>query len=291
MGSDDPSNVTYPYGSIAIDPTAQEITGHNPERQDFIIGPNPASNFAGYFVARFDQPFASYGVIQNGTNTVNATTGEGTVLSGYATFPESTQEVTVRVGVSFISVDQARRNLDKEIPDGTSLEQTAYNTRKAWADKLDLIEVEGASKANLTTFYTGFYHSLQYPYEQDEDGQYYSGYDDTVHQGASYTGYSIWVCSSVPVSSAPLSLHRIHSAPNGHGKSFSSLNVSQTWLPVCSKTTKKEVGCLCGRTSSVSSCQNGICWHGPKKAHRNEHHGRHACRCTRRRSCSERFRR
>lgn len=33
----------------------------------------------------------------------------------------------------------------------------------------------------------------QYPYEQDEDGQYYSGYDDTVHEGDSYTGYSNWV--------------------------------------------------------------------------------------------------
>ena len=34
---------------------------------------------------------------------------------------------------------------------------------------------------------------LQYPYEQSEDGQYYSGYDDAVHEGESYTGYSIWV--------------------------------------------------------------------------------------------------
>lgn len=33
---------------------------------------------------------------------------------------------------------------------------------------------------------------LQYPYEQDEGGKYYSGYDNTVHEGVSYTGYSIW---------------------------------------------------------------------------------------------------
>lgn len=160
MGSDDPSNVTYPYGSVTIDPDTREISGHNPERQDFIIGPNAAPSFAGYFVARFDQPFTSYGIIQNGSNTVNANTGEGALLSAYARFAEDAQEVVVRVGVSFISVNQARRNLEKEVPDGNPLEQTAYETRKAWK-VLDLIEVEGATDENLTTFYTGFYHSLQ----------------------------------------------------------------------------------------------------------------------------------
>lgn len=33
----------------------------------------------------------------------------------------------------------------------------------------------------------------QYPYEQHEGGRYYSGYDDIIHDGESYTGYSIWV--------------------------------------------------------------------------------------------------
>ena len=35
--------------------------------------------------------------------------------------------------------------------------------------------------------------AIQYPYEQDEDGRYYSGYDNSVHEGVSYDGYSIWV--------------------------------------------------------------------------------------------------
>lgn len=230
MGSDNTSNVTYPLGSVLIDPASCEISGHNPERQDFIIGPNPAPSFAGYFVARFDQPFASYGIIQNATSTVNATAGAGALLSGYARFANNTSEVTVRIGVSFISIDQARKNLDKEIPDGTPLEQTAYGTRKAWADKLDLIKVEGATDANLTTFYTGFYHSLQYPYEQDEDGRYYSGYDDAVHQGVSYTGYSIWVSMSCfPTTDDTQKYHRILSAPSGRGRFCLLRNAFPAW--------------------------------------------------------------
>ena len=95
-------------------------------------------------------------------------------------FAKNVTQVDVRVGVSFISVDQARANLDKEIPDGTSLEETAFNTRKAWAEKLDRIQIEGATDDKKTVFYTGFFHTLQYPYEVDEDGRYYSGYDDQV---------------------------------------------------------------------------------------------------------------
>ncbi|TFK83330.1 glycoside hydrolase family 92 protein [Polyporus arcularius HHB13444] len=192
MGSDDPTNVTHPLGEITIDPLHREISGRNPERQDFIIGPSPAPSFAGYFVARFDVPFASYGTAQNGTISENATSGQGALLSGFARFPTGIHQVNVRVGVSFISVEQARKNLDTEIPDGTSLEKTAEKTRAAWAEKLDRIKVEGATQEENEIFYTAVFHTLQYPYEQSEDGKYYSGYDDTVHEGDSYTGYSIW---------------------------------------------------------------------------------------------------
>lgn len=165
MGSDDPTNVTLPRGTIKINTTSQEVTGSNPERQDFIIGPNEASSFSGYVVARFDTAFSSVGVAHNTSSSAKegegSTEGDGSLLSGYVQFPNDTTEVTVRIGVSFISIEQARANLDAEIPDGQSFEETAYNTRKAWKDKLELIKIEGATKENLTTFYSSFYHTLQ----------------------------------------------------------------------------------------------------------------------------------
>jgi putative alpha-1,2-mannosidase len=83
------------------------------------------------------------------------------MLSGWATFASGTSSVEVRVGVSFISVEQARWNLDNEIPDGTTLEQTAKATRSAWAEKLDRIQVRGASDDDPATFYTAVFHTLQ----------------------------------------------------------------------------------------------------------------------------------
>ncbi|KAM5537830.1 hypothetical protein V8D89_008598 [Ganoderma adspersum] len=188
-----PKVLTYPNGTLTIDPAAREVAGSNPERQNFIVDPNRATTvWSAYFVARFDQDFASFGTVQNGTISEGAASGAGGLLSGFVRFKEGTKSVNVRVGVSFISVEQARKNLEKEIPDGTDLERTAYRTREAWAEKLDRIRIEGASEDQAETFYTGVFHTLQYPSEQDEDGKYYSGYDNQVHEGNSYTSYSVW---------------------------------------------------------------------------------------------------
>ena len=61
-----------------------------------------------------------------------------------AAFPSSNQKmvVTVRI-VSFISVDQARLNIDAETPIDTLLEDTIAHTRAAWTDKLEEFKIEG----------------------------------------------------------------------------------------------------------------------------------------------------
>lgn len=163
MGSADPTNVTFPLGAVTIDPAHHELTGYNKERQDFIIGPNPAHRFAGYFCARFSEPFAEWGLASNADGSLQPgkSAGSGTQLSGYVRFAEGVKTVDVRVGVSFISVDQARKNIDNEVPDGTTLEETAKRTRALWAEKLDRIQIEGADDTQKTTFYTGVFHALQ----------------------------------------------------------------------------------------------------------------------------------
>jgi putative alpha-1,2-mannosidase len=90
------------------------------------------------------------------------------------------------------------RNLDLEIPDGQTLEQTSSNTRSEWAEKLDMLNISNphSHPERSTVLYTSFAHTLVYPYEVHEptpDGPaYYSGYLDKVVPGQSYSGYSIW---------------------------------------------------------------------------------------------------
>jgi putative alpha-1,2-mannosidase len=138
----------------------------NPERQDAPSPPlYPATHFSGYFCARFDTPFTEWGTTtHNDTLNSGASYGHGPELSAYVRFGDTQRGktvITVRVGVSFISIDQARLNLDNEVPDGSRLEDTATNTRALWKDKLDRVAIEGASLEDKETFYTALYHTLQ----------------------------------------------------------------------------------------------------------------------------------
>ncbi|GLB33162.1 putative glycosyl hydrolase family 92 [Lyophyllum shimeji] len=209
-----PTNITYPNGtvSISLDRTSRvhEICGSNSERQDHIITPVSTqphvANFNGYYCARFEYEGEAktqsgtkpFGVVSNDTMHPGTLSGSGPLLGGYVLLPSSGKGktvVNVRVGTSFISIDQARKNIDAESPDGTALEGTVQRTKQAWTDKLDRFVLEGASEVQKEVFWTGVAHALTYPSEQHEQNAYYSGYDGTVHRGPgveSYTSYSIW---------------------------------------------------------------------------------------------------
>jgi putative alpha-1,2-mannosidase len=147
-------------GEVTVDPKNREVYGWNPERQDDVLGPFTADDFKGYFVARFDTEFASWGTANGATLFENSLSGKGEEVSGYVRFAAGTPVVNVRVGVSYISVEQARVNLDLEIGDG-SVEDVSAAVEKQWADKLDLVELTNASEDDLVIFYTAMYHALQ----------------------------------------------------------------------------------------------------------------------------------
>jgi predicted alpha-1,2-mannosidase len=86
-----------------------------------------------------------------------------------ATFDISAQrQVTLRVATSFISVDQAHRNLDLEVT-GKSFDQIHAAATAAWNGRLDRIEVRGATGTQLVTLYSNLYRLNLYPNSQSEN--------------------------------------------------------------------------------------------------------------------------
>ncbi|GAB5588208.1 hypothetical protein Unana1_03108 [Umbelopsis nana] len=148
-------------GEITVSPERREIYGRNPERQDHVLGPFKAKNFNGYFVARFDTDFTAWGTASNAVVHKNQISMISTGLSAYAQFAEKTKIVNVRVGTSYISVKQARKNLENEIPDGKTLEETSAEIESLWAEKLERVQIEGATEEQSIILYTGMFHSLQ----------------------------------------------------------------------------------------------------------------------------------
>ncbi|AFL87490.1 alpha-1,2-mannosidase, putative [Terriglobus roseus DSM 18391] len=172
-------------GFANVDLKRREITGYNPHRMDAHLGPDKGAaalpSFKGYFVVQFRElPRAgnTYGM-----NDANAYRG------AYVEFTPGA-DVEMRVGTSFLSIDQARENLQHEIPtwDFTAAQR---KLRAQWNDKLQRLQVS-ASNSEKAKLYTALYHAMLYPREFSEYGRYYSAFDDTMHTGESYTAYSIW---------------------------------------------------------------------------------------------------
>lgn len=104
------------------------------------------------------------------------------------------EEITVQVGVSFVSTANARLNLDKEQP-VADFEQVRREARRQWNDDLSSILVEGGTDDQKTVFYTALYHLLIHPnILQDVNGEYPALESAEIRTTTEnrYTVFSLW---------------------------------------------------------------------------------------------------
>ena len=86
-----------------------------------------------------------------------------------------------RYGVSFISVEQARKNLQHEIP-AWGFDTIKARARARWNQALGRIAVEGGTDSQRRVFYTALYRCYERMVNITEDGRYFSAYDHQVHE-------------------------------------------------------------------------------------------------------------
>lgn len=178
-------------GYIYIDKKKNEIRGYNPDRTALNLGPE-LPGFKGYFIIRFNKPFSGYGTWSEDTIYAGKSEQAGKRIGAYISFATKHNEVvTLKVATSFISLEQAGINLNKEIL-GWDLNRVVQETGNKWQHSLERIRINGISEDQKAIFYTAMYHSLLFPREFSEYGKYYSAFDDKVHEGIAYNDYSLW---------------------------------------------------------------------------------------------------
>ena len=146
------------------------------------------------FYAKFSKPF-TYTLV-----TDSVALEEGGPLLPTAKvllqFPTAqNEEVLVKVGVSAVDMDGARKNVEAEIP-GWDFDGVRSAARQAWNDYLSKIDIRTQNADQRTMFYTALYHTgLQPNLFTDADGRYF-GMDLNPHQGSVdepvYTIFSLW---------------------------------------------------------------------------------------------------
>ncbi len=179
-------------GWVKADSGNGEIIGYNPDRMDAGLSALRLPNFRGYFVVRFRQKPSDAGVYESALGAPGREV-EGDNVGAFARFDHPEQTVVeAQVGTSFVSIEQARANLDAELPHWDFAAEKG-SLKAVWNKKLGTIAVDDeASLTDKHILYTGLYHALLYPSLFSENGLYYSAFDDRVHKGVSYTAFSTW---------------------------------------------------------------------------------------------------
>ena len=107
---------------------------------------------------------------------------------------EEGEQVEVQLGVSFVSIANARENLQKEQP-RFAFDQIRQEARQSWQQTLCRISVEGGTEAQKRMFYTALYHTQIHPnILQDCNGQYpeMENFNIGTTKGNRYTVFSLW---------------------------------------------------------------------------------------------------
>ncbi|HRH38865.1 MAG TPA: GH92 family glycosyl hydrolase, partial [Flavobacteriales bacterium] len=165
-----------------------------------ITGSRRSSSWAAdqrlFFCFRFNRP--AIALLSNGNSADGSTQlakeMSGSELRAVLNFGNLNGEpLIIKVGISAVSVDGARANLDAEVP-GWDFDAVRASAEAAWNAKLNKIKVEGGTREQQRTFYTSLYHCYTVPYIfNDVDGNY-RGMDGAVHHADHnvYTVFSLW---------------------------------------------------------------------------------------------------
>ncbi|HEX2976238.1 MAG TPA: GH92 family glycosyl hydrolase [Bacteroidales bacterium] len=176
---------------VKIIPGERKITGYCRNNSGGV-----PENFHNYFVAVFDKDFTSVhtwkgDTLQEGNESESRHSG---AVLGFRT--KKGEQIHVRVASSFISLEQALLNLNREIgwKDFETIKQEGKNT---WNNELNRITVEGNDIDKQRTFYSCLYRMILFPrsfYELNERNEvvHYSPYNGEVLPGYMFTDNGFW---------------------------------------------------------------------------------------------------
>jgi len=145
-----------------------------------------------YFVAKFSEPFANFDIsiddqIMRGISEARGKNVKAII--SYST--EESEPILVKVGISAVSVEGARKNLEVEIQ-AWDFDEIKNQATEKWNKELNKIQIEGGTEEQRTVFYTSMYHvSINPILFMDVDGKY-RGIDQKIHTAKGFTNYSVF---------------------------------------------------------------------------------------------------
>lgn len=149
-----------------------------------------------YFYTKFSRPIAAYQFSDAG-EAFDGKILESTDIKALLNFTLDDPERTllVKTGISSVSMESARKNLESEIKDW-DFDHVVQKAQMAWENQLSKIGIKGGTKDQRTSFYSALYHAFTYPMLYSDVEGYYRGGDFNVHKTKGHDNYngvmSLW---------------------------------------------------------------------------------------------------
>ena len=160
--------LTFPDGKASVT-LANRMAGNLETQSDGAIsGEERFSNMQAFVYGEFSAPISVK--LENLGDRNRATFSR-----------QGTRTLEFRYGISFISAEQAKRNLRREIP-AWGFDTVEAEAKARWNQVLGQIAVEGGTESQKRVFYTALYRCYERMINITEEGRYYSGFDHKVHE-------------------------------------------------------------------------------------------------------------
>ena len=180
-------------GRIEVLPELQEVVGHGRVFGDFS---SRYDGLKGFFVARFSRPFEGFGTWTDGILEEGRATVEGDDVGADLHFSTDGEEtpVEVKLGISFVSLENARENLDHEAG-ALDFEGVRTAARQVWENVLGRARIQTSSSRDRKIYYTAVYHSMIMPTHFTDVNGEYLGFEHQVGVADDFvyrTDLSLW---------------------------------------------------------------------------------------------------
>jgi predicted alpha-1,2-mannosidase len=180
-------------GMVRVLPEAQEVEG---SVRTFGTFASRNGGIKVYFVARFNQPFAGFATWLDDAVSRDKAAAEGNRVGVDLSFAGTNrpQVVTLKLAISYVSLENARNNLQTEARD-KDFDQIMAEAQKAWEERLGSIRIQGGTDDQKANFYTALFRAFQMPTLFNDANGDYLGFDNKVHKATGFqyfTDMSLW---------------------------------------------------------------------------------------------------
>ena len=180
-------------GKVRVLPEAKEVEGSVKTFGTFAARHGGARV---YFVASFSQPFAGFATWQGDAVSRDKAAAEGNRVGADLSFSplNRPQVVTLKLAISYVSIENARNNLQMEAQD-KEFDQVLAEAQQVWEERLGSIRIQGGTDDQKAVFYTALFRDFQMPTVFNDANGDYLGFDGKVHKATGFqyfTDMSLW---------------------------------------------------------------------------------------------------